>query len=61
MTHLTQMIQTLQHTVGGSPPNIAVEGNFQHLIDLALNLQFLEVFNAMSRGLNLFKIVSRGS
>ena len=55
------MIRTLQHTVGGSPPNIAVEGDFQRLVDFALNLQLLKVFNAMSRGLNLFKIVSRGS
>ena len=58
-THMTQMIWALQHIISWTPSNVAVEGNFQRLINLALNLQFLEVFNALSWGLNLFKIMSR--
>jgi hypothetical protein len=38
-----------------SPSNIAVKGDFQWLVDLALNLQLLEVFDTLGRRLNLFK------
>jgi hypothetical protein len=58
-THMTQMIWVLQHIISWTPSNVAVEGNFQQLINLALNLQFFEIFDALSQGLNLFKTISR--
>jgi hypothetical protein len=39
--------------MGRTPTNVAVEGDPKRLGELALNLKFLEIFNALSRRLNL--------
>jgi hypothetical protein len=39
--------------MGGTPANVAVEGDSKRLRELALNLNFLEIFDALSRRLNL--------
>ena len=60
IAHLTQMVGTSQHIVSRAPSNIAMEGNLQRVADLALDLQLFEVFDTLTRGLDLNRNGSNG-
>ena len=53
--YLLELASTLDHKVGGHPPNVAVKGNLEWGIDSSVNLKFLEVFDVLGGRANLVK------
>ena len=46
----------LQHVVGGTPPNITVEGDSEWFSNSTVHLKFFKVFNSLPRGLNFMNV-----
>ena len=59
MTYLAKAVRTVEHVVGRSPSDVAMQRDYKRWRDTRFNLKFLEVFDALSRGLDLFEKKAR--
>jgi hypothetical protein len=53
VAHHTQLVCSVEHAISGAPPHVAVERDLQWRRNAALDLELLEVLDALARCLDL--------